>query len=149
MNWKIKLDPIARKFGLYTSYTLDESEFLGKASKESVNLLEFVGWEAPPTMFGISLEAAKKHPETGMVHTNSLRKIVQNNPKWQYHLHVFPVNAQTVSLACHKELRPDFTQIAGETLPEMKTRLERHFRPEYGTDYFQGEAPKEVMEIVS
>jgi len=149
MNWKVQLDPLARRLGGYLAYTLDESEFIGQASKQAVRELEFFKWEEPPTTVGISLEAAKKHPETGRVHSHSLRKVNQNDPRWQYHLHTWPVNGEMYSLACHEELRPDFTLIEGETLVDAKTRLERHFRPVYGTDYFRGKAPNEVIKIIS
>lgn len=148
-NWKVKLDPVARKLGGYLAYTISEREFIGRASKQSVKKLEFFGWEEPPTAFGIPLEAAKKHPETGGVHTHSLRKVNQSNPRWQYHLHAWSVNGETYSLACHEELRPDFTVIEGETVADAKNRLERHFRPTYNTDYFQGKAPNEVIKILS
>lgn len=152
-----RLDPIARRFGLYTSYTLDESEFVGSVEVDTRNVfkdpenmnppfvmegdffhfLEWKGYERNPTFAGVSLVAAKQHPETGRVHDVSLRKIDPENERKQYHLHYW-LEGTKAQIAVHREYRPDFKPVTDESLSEMIERLKTHYRPTYGVDYERG-----------
>ena len=166
-----KLDPIARKIGLYTSYTLDEAEYIGKAEINTSNVFEDVenlrppfvmehdlyrslevgGYEQPPTFMGIPLAAAKEHPETGRVHDVSLRKVDEDNPRMQYHIHYWierKGDGAEAKLYSHYEFRPDFARVGDETTGEMINRLRTHYRPVYGDDYVQGKADPTVRGLV-
>jgi len=46
-------------------------------------------------------------------------------------------------------MRPDFKKIDGEDTAEMLGRLQIHYRPEYGTDYYQGKADPVVKDLVN
>ena len=146
-----KLDPIARKIGFYTSYTLDEAEYIGDGKLAIVRQLREGGYETPPTFAGIPLAAAKEHPETGRVHDVSLRKVDEDNPRMQYHIHYWierTGDEAEVEIYSHYEFRPDFKPVGEETTGEMIERLRTHYRPVYGDDYVQGKADESVRELV-
>jgi len=133
-----KLDPIARKIGLYTSYELDESEYIGQGPPGIVRKLLERGYEKPPTFAGIPLAAAKEHPETGRVHDYSLRRI-GTNPRMQYHIHYWVQGGDEyqAEIYSHYEYRPDFKRVGDETTGEMINRLRTHYSPEWGTSEYQ------------
>ena len=166
-----RLDPIARRFGFYLSYTLDESEFIGETDIDTANVfnepenmnppfvmehdlyqyLEWIGYEQNATFAGISLVAAKQHPKTGRVHDVSMRKIDPENERKQYHLHYWLERSggvDTVQIASHREYRPDFKRVADESYSEMYDRLRTHYRPEYGEDYERGVMCDELESLV-
>ena len=152
------IDPIARRFGFYTSYTLSESEFVGTAPYALPGThwyLQKNGYEDNPTFMGITLEAAKTHPKTGKVHDWSYRKVDPENPRKQFHIHGWkrdyekgPEHAYD-EIASHREYRPDFKRVSDESYSEMYDRLRTHYRPEYGTDYERGEMCDELESLVS
>jgi hypothetical protein len=174
MTLRERFDPLVRRLSggrLYLAYTLDETEFIGSVEINTSNVfeksngieppytmehdfyghLQSMGFESNPTLFGISLVAAKKHPETGRVHDVSLRKVVEDDPTKQYHLHYWlerDGDGYEAQIAVHKEYRADFRVLEGETLPGAITRLQDHYRPEYGSEYQQGEAPDELLDII-
>ena len=144
-----KLDPIARKIGFYTSYTLDEAEHIGDGKPAIVRQLREGGYESPPTFAGIPLAAAKEHPETGQVHDYTFRKVDTEKPRMQYHVHLwYKQSAKDVEIYSHYEFRPDFKPVGEETTGEMIERLRTHYRPVYGDDYVQGKADESVRELV-
>lgn len=127
-----RLDPVARRVGLYTAYTLDESERVGRVSDP--DMLRSLGFEPTPTLAGIPLEAAKYHPETGETHDLSLRRVDRTDETRQYHVHVFGHEVFS-----HSELRPDPKPIGDETVRDMVSRLRTHYRP--GETYIEGDTP--------
>ncbi len=146
-----KLDPIARKIGLYTSYELDEEEYVGTVHiDDAIDVLQ-TEYETPPTFMGIPLAAAKEHPETGEVHDVSLRKVDEDNPRMQYHIHYWVQGGDEyqAELYSHYEFRPDFKPVGDETTGEMINRLRTHYRPDYSNgEYIQGKADPMVRRLV-
>ena len=127
-----RFDPLARRFGYYTAYTLSEDEHI--ATVDSFT----------PEDYGYSrsrLAALKHHWETNTVDTGSFRKVDLDNPRWQWHIHTF----SNGDIASHYELRPDLRPI-NETLGEMKDRLERHYRPN-DDEYIAGDTCPELLEL--
>lgn len=154
-----RLDPIARRFGMYTSYVLDESEFVGTVPYAIPGAHWYLtknGYEMPPTFFGIRLQAAKKHPKTGEVHNWSYRKVDPENPRKQFHIHGWerdygkgPTEAYD-EIASHREFRPDVRVLEGETLRDAKNRLQTHYAPDWGTsEYEQGKMCDDLKTLVS
>ena len=154
---KKRLNPVAQKAGLYLSYELDESEYVGTMpvfDHEVKYLLENTDYERPPTVGGVSLTATKLHPERGTVHDATVRKIDPDNPRWQWHVHLWYVvdgapGESYYEVFSHYEMRPDFKKLNGEDKSEMIGRLKIHYRPEYNVDYFQGRADKVVSDLVN
>jgi len=144
-----KLDPIARRIGLYTSYELDEREYIGRGPPGLVRKLLERGYEKPPTFMGIPLAAAKEHPETGRVHDYSLRRI-GTNPRMQYHVHLwYAESSKDLHAYSHYEYRPDFKRVGDETTGEMIERLKTHYRPDYTNgEYIQGKADPTLRGLV-
>lgn len=158
---KLLLDDVARKFGFYTAYELDSEEYVGTV--EGMHVAERLrqrGYEASPSIAGITLEAAKLHPDTGNVHDVSLRKVDPDNPRKQWHVHIFnsgKVDAHGLAwpnarhkIFTHYEFRPDFTRVGDESYGDMIQRLRTHYRPEWGSDdYIRGKASPVVTELVN
>jgi len=144
-----KLDPIARRIGLYTSYELDESEYIGRGPPGLIRKLLDRGYENPPTFMGIPLAAAKEHPETGRVHDYSLRRI-GTNPRMQYHVHLwYAESSKDLHAYSHYEFRPDFARVGDETTGEMINRLRTHYWPDYSNgEYIQGKADPTLRGLV-
>ena len=166
------IDPIARRVGLYTSYELSGKEYVGSVEINTSNVFKdakdlrppFVmehdlyrtlttnGYETSPTFAGITLEAAKIHPESGRVHDVSLRKVDPENNQKQYHLHYWLESVEEgyeAELFSHHEYRPDLKILEGETLADAIERLRTHYRPEWDTDeYVRGKADQTVRELV-
>ena len=151
----VRLDPIAREFGFYTSYELSEHEFMGEVKTiddDNYNYLKYhlptnAGYEKPPKAIGVPLEAAKIHPTWGEVHDYSLRKVDQESPRWQYHVHVWE-REKWSEIFSHYELRPDFRRINGESWNKMYDRLREHYRPDWGETYIRGKACGDVEALV-
>ena len=148
---KKRLNPAAKRFGLYTAYALDSSEYIGYIDSTphlvAVDLYED-GYEKPPTFAGVELAAAKIHSTEEIVDEYSCRKVDPDNPRWQWHVHLFKIDDVT-EIFSHYEMRPDFKKIDGEDTAEMLGRLQIHYRPEYGTDYYQGKADPVVQDLVN
>mgnify|MGYP000320657533 FL=1 len=147
MSWRKRFDPLARRFGFYLSYTISEEEFIGTLSPGWVSTLKANGYEPSPRIMGIKLEAAKIHPETGAVHDFSLRKVDPENPKYQYHAHMWTRSDGLARVAVHYEARPDVRRIGDESLSDAKQRLQTHYRPE-GDEYLKGVADDTLKELV-
>jgi hypothetical protein len=145
-----KLDPIARRIGLYTSYELDESEYIGRGPPGIASGLVTCGYENPPKLFGIPLAAAKEHPETGEVHDYTLRRVDKDNPRMQYHIHLwYAESSKDLHAYSHYEFRPDFKRVGDETTGEMINRLRTHYRPDYTNgEYIQGKADPTLRGLV-
>lgn len=170
-NLLVWIDPIARKAGFYTSYELDEEEYIGdipvstdNVFKDSENLrppfvmlndvidhLEYkAGYELPPKFVGIRLEAAKTHPETGDVHDVSLRKLDPEDNRRQWHIHLwYRREKDAMEVWSHKEYAPDFERLEDESYGDMIERLRTHYSPDWSTDEYQkGVACDDVQELV-
>lgn len=151
---KLLLDDVARRVGFYTAYELDSEEWVGIVLGMDIeSRLRQRGYEASPSIAGITLEAAKLHPDTGTVHDVSLRKVDPDKPRKQWHVHLYmePDNTYgTVTEAfSHYEFRPDFTRVGDESYGDMIERLRTHYRPEWGETYIRGKASPVVTELVN
>ena len=146
-----RLDPLARRLGFYTAYTLSEAEFIGNVetgdTDELVTRLRHIGYEESPTFMGVTLEAAKLSPTEAEPHDYAFRKVAPSNRRKQYHIHIWYGGEQSAVFS-HREYRPDVRPVGGESLREMYDRLQTHYRPEYGEDYEQGKACDELRELV-
>lgn len=141
-HWLVAIDPLVRRFGLYTSYKISKDEYVGQIASDSPrNDLEAIGYEPSPTVGGVPLQAAKTHHETGDVHDLSLRKVDPENERMQYHVHVWDDEVYS-----HHEYRPDFQRVADESHTDRIERLKTHYRPEWDTDeYTRGKACDELL----
>ena len=143
------MNPIANRYGFYTSYELTEPEFIGIAkSRHLRKKLERDGWTRPPTIAGIPLSAVKTHPDTGQPHNWTLRYPDPDRPRQQYHLHAFKTS-QGTEVACHYELRPDLKMLEGESPQDRRDRLTTHYRPKWGEDYIRGKHPEAIQSYLS
>jgi len=137
------LNPLAQRFGFYTSYELDSRELVGTTSDHTLFSIEARlrsrGYESPPTVAGIPLSAVKTHPEDGTSHELTLRKVDPDNPRKQWHVHLWERDG-VVELYSHYEFMPDLNRVAGETHAERMDRLQEHYRPDYGSTYRMGVA---------
>jgi len=147
------LNPLAERAGLYTAYELTPEERIGVVEDttvpRTVRLLRSRGYETSPTFAGIPLQAAKLHPEAGEVHQASLRRIDPQNPRRQYHVHLWATWDGT-EIFSHWEYRPDFTRVGQEAYSDMRFRLKTHYRPDWDTDdYERGKADDYVRSLTS
>jgi len=151
--------PLRRLTGgrLYYSYGLEKAEWVGICPykmDEAVEQFTGGGYEQSPRLFGIPLEAAKLHPDTGDVHSVSLRRVDPDNPTRQWHIHLFDQGG-SVGVFSHYELRPDFERINKESWSDVIDRLKEHKRPSWGsewgdgTTYVLGDYCDVVAELVS
>ena len=148
MSLRAGLDPHARRLTggrLYLAYEL-EAERVGVAPShlsvhEVRECLQSRGYERSPSLAGIPLEAAKRHPETGETHDFALRKvgeagddrhaaaILADDPRHtQFHVHGFERDGR-VELHSHFEWRPDPQRLPGERWTDVDERLRSHSRP--------------------
>lgn len=140
-----RLDPYARKLGLYTAYSLASTEYVGRSPWPvwaQYSHLRANGYET------IVLEAAKRHPETDEIHDASFRRVHPHLPQWQWHVHGWHTDDGTEWYS-HLEYRPDPWPIlsAGEGLRDMLKRLKTHYRPEVGIDYHRGAHDDAILEV--
>ena len=148
MSLRARLDPHARRLTngrLYLAYTL-RGERVGTAPdflsiRDVRECLQSRGYERSPSVAGVPLEAAKRHPETGETHDLALRKVGEagddrhaaaihaDDPRHtQFHVHGFERDGR-VELHSHFEWRPDPQRLAGETWRDTYHRLRSHYRP--------------------
>ena len=148
MSLRARFDSTARHLTddrLYLAYTL-RGERVGTAP-DSLSLgdvrecLQSRGYERSPSVGGVPLEAAKRHPETGATHDLALRKvggdaddrhaaaIKADDPRHtQYHVHGFERDGD-IELHSHFEWRPDARVLDGERPTDAYDRLRSHYRP--------------------
>jgi len=158
---RARLDPYLRRVGLYYAYTL-RGEHIYTARRhlqDVIDTLQNGGYEPPPRVAGIPLEAAKRHrDDADHYHDASLRKVDSDDPRRQFHVHLFDT-AEGVEIHAHLEYRPDFGRIGEETHRDRVRRLREHFRPVHGerwhaeTDdgpvtYVRGRHDKTVYDLV-
>jgi len=139
--------------GFYAAYQLDAAEFVARVPKRParvrVNLTQR-GYER--TSF---LSAAKYHPRLDdRVDVGSLRRVDPEDPRRQYHVHLFDGGTAGTSIYSHLEYRPDLRPVAGETVREAVDRLREHYKPEWGSTwgdgvtYVQGRHCSEVYKLL-
>ena len=128
------LDPFARRHGKYTAYELPTDEFIGDLprTEESVDLSEH-GYESH------ALSAAKFHPVTGALDDSSWRRVDPDNPRWQWHVHVWHRDDRA-ELFSHYEYRPDLRVLWGESWSDFTQRLHDHYYPKWDTNHGAEEA---------
>lgn len=125
----------------YTAYTLDESEHvMTQWEEDGVQGARDLLWR-----LGYSynvMGAAKYHWETGRVDDGSYRLIDEDNPDWQWHVHIFHLGEGVVDYASHYELRWE------PWAPTWNVgRSREHYRPTYGQTYIQGAASPGLQEL--
>lgn len=147
---RVKANPIARSFNLYTTYTIREAERLGVRNEELSETREYLrsrGYEPQ------RLSAAKLHPESGQPHDLSYRRVPDTHPpgvsdkriaerfsprECQFHVHGFSVD-DGMQLFSHYEVRPDLSSPGVDI-----SRLQTHYRPDYGQEYIRGISDLEI-----
>jgi len=146
---KKRLNPVAQKYGYYTAYELDAKEFVGDAPNKPPFHRWFVnaGYESPPKVMGVQLSATKLHPDTGEVHDFTIRRVDPDNPRWQWHVHLWYMQGET-EIYSHYEMRPDMRRIDGEDKAEMIGRLKIHYRPS-GDEYREGYKDHVVAKLLN
>ena len=148
MSLRARFDPHARRLTgdrLYLAYTL-RGEHVGTVPEflslnEVREWLQSRGYERSPSVAGVPLEAAKRHPETGATHDLALRKVGEagddrhaaaihaGDPRHtQFHVHGFERDGR-VELHSHFEWRPDARVLDGERPADAYNRLRSHYRP--------------------
>lgn len=137
-----RLDPLLRRASggrLYYEYTL-RGELVGRyeGSREAaLSALSEAGYERPPTIGPIPLEAAKTRPESDRPHDLSLRRVDPTDERRQYHVHGWVANGG-VELHSHLEYRPDMRPVGGESLRAAYARLREHLSPSWGPRWGDG-----------
>jgi len=141
------LNPVARRVGFYTAYTLDRRERVGTLPLSPISW-DAYGYTTNPSLLGVPLAAAKIHPENDTTHDVSLRKVDPENPRKQYHIHGFKQGTQ-MEIYSHHEFRPDPTTLETEGIVEMYDRLRTHYRPEWGSEYKLGVIDDELKTLIN
>lgn len=144
------LDDATGSTGLYTAYELDWKEYIGRRSNGNADgELAGAGYERNP------LSATKYHPGTGETHDGSWRRVDPENPRWQWHVHVWDRDRGVQDIFSHYEYRPDPVPLEDESLGEVRTRLRHHYDPKWDlnhppheANYFLGDACERVRALV-
>ena len=137
-----RIDPLLRRASggrLYYAYSLSEPEYIGTAPAGGViRELREAGYETPPTLGPIPLEAAKTRRGVGdRVHDYSLRRIDPEHPTRQFHVHIWSVN-EGVELWSHYEHVPDLRPVADESWTDAYARAREHLNPSWGSEWGDG-----------
>ena len=129
------INPIVERFDHYTAYEISEREFLGAVARphDEIDL-------RPHGYHPHHLAAAKYHPRTGALDTSSWRRIDENNPRWQWHAHLWDDKKGRTELSSHYEYRPDARLLADESWTMMRERLENHYQPKWDSSHPPEEA---------
>jgi len=155
---------------LYTAYGLNIEEHIGTfdvpVDRAAVKLYK-AEYGSLPTVFGILLSAAKRHPETGKLHDVTRRKVPQSqaekartaeltcdteladydHERLQYHAHLFDTPEGT-DVFSHLELRSDPYPVAGETWSEAIGRLMIHYSPTYDQTLLEGASEPKLEQLL-
>ena len=154
-----QLDPHLRRASdgrLYYAYSLRDAERIGTAPHPTdvFATLRNAGYETPPTLGPIPLEAAKtRRGVDERVHDYSLRRVDPDHPTRQFHVHGWRVD-DGVELFSHYEYRPEIYPVADESWPEAYDRAREHLSPSWGaewgdgTTYVLGRADDVVRDLV-
>lgn len=140
------VDPVVRRFGLYTAYRLHGSEHIGATHDLTIDdARHYLRQNRYEPQY---LSAAKRHPTTGAPHDLSYRRVPGKHPalvvnerlarkfkpnECQYHVHAFRWDTGRIDWYSHYELRPSPFK------PHFDiSRALKHYRPKYGMTYFRG-----------
>jgi hypothetical protein len=156
--------------GWYAAYKLDAEELIGTVMGLALfrGNLRDVGYKSLPTVFGIRLSAAKKHPSTGKLHDVTLRKIPRSHSeqrrtdsltegtelddyeheRLQYHVHLFQRDDGKTDVYSHLELRSDLHPVGTEDWSEAIGRLMIHYSPRHGKEYLQGVTEPKLEQLL-
>lgn len=148
-QWLLKQsDPLARRYGRYTGYRLSTREYLGSVDATELDLRD-IGYDRH------NLAAIKYHPETERPDDGSWRRVDGDNPRWQWHVHLWDEES-TVEVFSHYEFRPDPWPLTDESIADMHQRLRDHYNPKWDTsydedeaNYFLGESCDNLREVIS
>lgn len=115
------VDRLAQPVGQYTAYELHALEYVGTVDEIAVaegvgTLLEEYGYEF------CGLAALKYYPDTTVPDDGSYRKVDPDNPRWQWHVHLFE-NDAVVEIYSHYEYRPDLVALEGEDSDGFAARV--------------------------
>jgi len=155
---------------LYTAYELSDEEYIGTFGVNAFTAggkLAKAGYGLLPTIFGIHLSAAKRHPETGKLHDVTRRKVPQSqaeiartdeltrgtdladydHERLQYHAHLFDTPDGT-DVFSHLELRSDPYPVVGETWSEAIGRLMIHYSPTYDQTLLEGASEPKLEQLL-
>jgi len=130
------LDRVLRPFGLYAAYALNKAEFVTFRKETPASAVSRVLTANGYERLGL-LSAAKRKPATNIYDSGSYRRVDPENPRRQYHVHLFDGLLGT-AVYSHYEYRPDLRPVAGESLREMVGRLREHYRPSWGSEWGDG-----------
>ena len=134
-----RLDPLARRLGHYTAYQLDEREYVGTYEGDIRSVLREIGYVR------YNLAALKYHwNESDNADDGSFRKVDPENPRWQWHVHIWRVDGHSWAVASHYEYRSDIIPVSDETPSEAIERVRLHYRPTWGENYLLGETCDEL-----
>jgi len=155
---------------LYTAYELSDEEYIGSfgvpVDRVAVKLHK-AGYRSLPTVFGILLSAAKRHPETGKLHDVTRRKVPRSTAekartdeltrdtdladydyeRLQFHVHLFDTPDGT-DVFSHLELRSDLHPVGTEDWSEAIGRLMIHYSPRHGKEYLQGASEPKLEAVL-
>lgn len=145
-----RLDGLANDHGKYTAYQLRDEEFVGRVTPHDGEFdLKARSYVPNP------LAAAKYHPETEAVDDGSWRRIDEDHPRWQWHVHIWERETGDIELFSHYEYRPDPRLIGDESVSDMTQRLRDHYNPNWDihhddedANYFLGVACPRIRQLV-
>jgi hypothetical protein len=157
--------------GWYSAYELDGEEDIGTfdlpLDRAQVQLHN-VGYGLLPTVLGIRLSAAKRHPETGKLHDATRRKVPRTkaetartgelvrdteladyeHERLQYHVHLFARDDGTTDVYSHLELRSDLHPVGTEDWSEAIGRLMIHYNPRYDSTLLEGATEPKLEQLL-
>jgi len=138
-----RLDSFLRRLTngrLYYAYQLEHAEYVGTTKlsiKTVVETLRAAGYESPPTLGPIPLEAAKTRPGDDRPHDLSLRRVDPERQACHWHIHLW-YGSDGVSVYSHYEYRSDFGRLEGESWRGAYNRLSEHLSPSWGASWGDG-----------
>ena len=158
-----RLKALADKYtpdGWYAAYELDNEEHVGTIENvvaHATQRLQSVGYGSLPTVLGIRLSAAKRHPEAGELHDVTRRKVPRTgaekartdeltrdtelddyeHERLQYHVHLFSRNDGTTDVCSHLELQIVLRPFRSEDRSEAIGRLMIHYAPIHSSQYLE------------
>jgi len=157
--------------GWYSAYALDAEELIRTfdlpLDRAQVKLHK-VGYGLLPTIFGVRLSAAKRHPETGKLHDATRRKVPRSaaekartdelvrdtdlsdyeHERLQYHVHLFQRDDGTTDVFSHLELRSDLHPVGTEDWSGAIGRLMIHYSPRYDSTLLEGASEPKLEQLL-
>jgi len=173
-SFQTRLKGLLNKYtpdSLYTAYELSDEEHIGTfdvpVDRAAVKIYK-AGYGSLPTVFGILLSAAKRHPETGKLHDVTRRKVPRSKAeiervnelvrgtelenyeaeRLQFHVHLFQRNDGTIEVYSHLEFRSDLQSVGTEDKSEAFGRLMEHYNPRYDRTYLEGASEPKLEQLL-